>query len=44
MRPFRGPGLSSRGVTTPVGIVNKVTGDVVHRPGMTSVDGLWPAS
>ena len=39
MRPFRGPDSPSRRATTPVGIVNKVTGGVVHRPGMTLVDG-----
>ena len=43
MRPFRGPDLPSRRATTPAGIVNKVKGSVVHRPGMTPVDGLWPA-
>ena len=43
MRPFRGPDPPSRGATTPAGIVNKMKGGVVHRPGMTPVDGLWPA-
>ena len=27
------------GVTTPAGIINKVTGSVVHRPGVMLVDG-----
>ena len=40
MRPFRGPGSSPRGATTPAGIVNKVKGGVVHRPGMT-LGGPW---
>ena len=43
MRPFGGPDSPLRGATTPAGIVNKVMGGVVHRPGMTPVDGLWPA-
>ena len=44
MRPFEGPGFPLREVTTLAGIVNKVMGGAVHRPGMTLVDGLWPAS
>ena len=43
MRPFRDPDFPSWGATTPAGIVNKVKGGVVHRPGMTLVDGPWPA-
>ena len=38
--PLQGSWLLPRGVTTPAGIVNKVTGGVVHRPGMTLVDGF----
>ena len=40
MRPFRGPDLPSRRATTLAGIVNKVMGGVVHRPGVMLVDGL----
>ena len=39
MRPFGDPGSPSRGVTVAAGIVNKVKGGAVHRPGMTPVDG-----
>ena len=39
MRPFSGPGSPSRGVTVAAGIINKVKGSAVHRPGMTPVDG-----
>ena len=44
MHPFRGPGSSLGGVTTPAGIGNKVEGGVVCCLGMTLVDGFGPAS
>ena len=40
MRPFRVPGPPSWRATTPAGIVKQVKGGVVHRPGMTPVDGF----
>ena len=39
MRPFSDPGSPLWGVTIAVGIINKVKGGAVRRPGMTPVDG-----
>ena len=44
MRPFGDPGSPSWGVTVAAGIVNKVKGGAVHRPGMTPVDGKGAGS
>ena len=44
MRPFGGPGSPLWGVTLAAGIINKVKGGVVHRPGMTLVNDYVSAS
>ena len=39
MRPFSNPGSPLWGVAVAAGIVNKVKGGTVHRPGVMPVDG-----